>query len=112
MANCILKCSADGNCELWGPQGRLGTLDLDDVRAFAKNVLKMRDFEEVTTATVGAAGKRFQRLVTATAQSESVSERRAMDLVIATAEGQELWEQKRSEEIAEDRRLRKALLNR
>lgn len=100
MTHCMLKCTADGKHEVWTEDGRVGDIHEEELRQHVKNHLGMRNAEETG---VGTAAHQLHSLITATAKSRSLSERQALDVVLATAHGRELWEQKRSDELAESR---------
>jgi hypothetical protein len=100
MTHCILKCTADGKHEVWTEEGKVGGIHEEELRQHVKNHLGMKDGEAEGT---GTAASQLHSLVRATAKSRSVNERQALDVVLATAHGKELWEQKRLDELAETR---------
>jgi hypothetical protein len=96
----ILKFTADGKHEVWTEDGRVAEIDEDELRQHVKNHLGMRDGEEKGTRL---AAQRLHSLVTTTAKSRSLNEHQALDVVLATEQGRELWEQKRLDDVAETR---------
>ena len=109
MNRYTLKRTASGDCEVWGPGGVLGVLPAEEIRAYARQVLGMKDGEEAAALelTTGTAATQLHHLVRAKAKAEKVSEREALNLVLASERGRQLWGQKRADDLAESAMERK-----
>jgi hypothetical protein len=97
MAKFCLKLAADGRHELFGPNGRVGEMDGQELRQYAKTHLKMKDCENGGGAT---ASVRFSALVRETASSRQLSEEQARNVVAQSPQGKNLWKAMRLEELA------------